>query len=114
MTVLQKLLQPLWAISAEPIVVTGNQENSADRRILYVNRAFTDLTGYSSEEAVGQPSNFLHGDLTDADAVQRSEEHLVTGDLREYVLRHYRKDGSTYQCTITRRRWSIWMARRNI
>ena len=102
MTVLRHLLQPLWEISSEPVVITGDERDPGERRILYVNRAFTDMTGYSGEEAVGQPSNFLHGLLTDPAAVQRSEEHLVTGDLREYVLQHYRKNGSTFQCTITR------------
>ena len=102
MTVLRQLLQPLWAISSEPIVITGNEQDPGARSILYVNQAFTDMTGYSSEEAVGQPASFLHGYFTDAAAVQKSEEHLRAGDLQEYVLRHYRKNGSTYQCAITR------------
>lgn len=96
------MLQPLWAISAEPIVITGDDQDPDHRRILYINQAFTDMTGYSSEDAVGKPSSFLHGQFTDADDVERSEEHLRTGDLQEYELKHYRKDGSAYQCTIMR------------
>ncbi|MDA0656559.1 MAG: PAS domain-containing protein [Proteobacteria bacterium] len=102
MTVLSRLLQPLWEISAEPIVVTGNEPNPDDRSILYINQAFTDMTGYSSGEAVGQSWSMLHGETTDHDIIRSSEEQLQAGQLREYELQHYRKNGSIYRCAITR------------
>jgi PAS domain S-box-containing protein len=102
MTVLSQLLQPLWEISSEPIVVTGNELKPDERSILYINQAFTNMTGYSREEAVGRSWSMLHGETTDSDAVRSSEEQLQAGQLQECVLQHYRKNGSVYRCAITR------------
>ena len=99
MTVLQQLLQPLWEISSEPIAITGNEQNPDGRSILYINQAYTDMTGYSSQETIGRSSSLLHGQ--DTDIVRTSEAQLQNGRLQEYVLRHYRKDGSSYRCAIT-------------
>lgn len=59
------------------------------------------MTGYSSQEAIGWSSSLLHGQDTDADIVRTSKAQLQNGRLQEYVLRHYRKDGSSYRCAIT-------------
>ncbi len=54
MTILERLLQPVWEVSSEPIVVTGNEPDPKDRKILYVNQAFTRVNGYAKEEAIGR------------------------------------------------------------
>jgi PAS domain S-box-containing protein len=102
MTVLGKLLQPVWEISSEPIVVTGNEPDPNDRKILYVNRAFTRVSGFAREEAVGRPPDFLHGRETDPNSVRTSEEQLRSGLPQEYQLLLYRKDGSDFHAYITR------------
>lgn len=102
MTVLPLLLQPLWEIAAEPIVVTGNEPDAGDRRILYVNEAFSNMTGYSREEAMDRPLNFLYGPDTDQNVVRRSDDQLRTKQAHEFTLTHYAKDGFPHQCVITR------------
>jgi PAS domain S-box-containing protein len=102
MTVLERLLQPVWEVSSEPIVVTGNEPESNERKILYVNQAFTRVTGYGKEEAIGRSLSLLHGAETDPNVLRTSEEQLREGRSQEYGLLHYRKDGSTYQCILTR------------
>lgn len=102
MTVLSKLLQPVWEISSEPIFITGNEPDSTDRRIQYVNEAFTRVTGYSREEAIGRPPALLHGLETSAATLRTSDEQLRQGKSQEYSLLHYQKDGTKYRCTITR------------
>jgi PAS domain S-box-containing protein len=102
MTILGKLLQPVWEVSSDPIVITGNESNTSDRSIVYVNQAFTRVTGYSSEEALGQSLSLLYGPETDSNSVRASEDQLRTGQSQEYELTHYRKDGSACECTITR------------
>ncbi len=102
MTVLERLLQPVWEVSSEPIVVTGNEPDPNDRKILYVNQAFTEVNGYTREEAIGRPPTLVHGAETDPDTLRKSEERLREGRSQEYTLLHYRKDGSHYQCITTR------------
>jgi PAS domain S-box-containing protein len=102
MTVLGKLLQPVWEVSSDPIVVTGNEPEPNDRKILYVNRAFTRVTGYSKNEAIGRSPSFLDGPETDMSIAGASEEQLRKGQSQEYSLLQYGKHGPISDCTITR------------
>lgn len=102
MTVLEKLLQPVWEISSEPIMVTSNEPDPDSRRILYINEAFTRVNGYTKAEVIGLSPNILHGPDTDLSIVRTNEEQLRTGRSQEYDLLHRRKDGTAYECTVTR------------
>jgi len=102
MTVLEKLLQPVWEISSDPIMVTGNQSKPDDRRIVYINQAFTEVNGYSKEEAIGHSPSLLYGPQTDLKIVATNEEKLQDGRSQEYDLLQRRKDGTAYRCTVTR------------
>lgn len=65
-----------------------------DRRIVYVNRAFTTLFGYSATEIRGRrPTEFLAGPDTDFVSLQRVREKAWSDKafLEEIVF--YRKDG---------------------
>ena len=55
MTDLDRLLQPVWEVSSEPIFITGNEPDPKDRKILYVNQAFSRVNGYAKEEVIGRP-----------------------------------------------------------
>lgn len=48
-----------------------------DRKIVYVNRGFTQLTGYSLDEVVGKnPGDFLQGPHTDSDTIDEIRQKL--------------------------------------
>src|SRR3712207_4895780 len=51
-----------------------------DNPILFVNDAFSDLTGYSREETVGRNCRFLQGPGTDASTVRRIREAVQAGE----------------------------------
>jgi PAS domain S-box-containing protein len=67
-----------------------------------VNRAFTQLTGYALEEAVGRTPRILHGANTDAEVLARLQEALAAGRPFIGQLVHYRKDGSEFhvECSL--------------
>ncbi|MFT7573361.1 MAG: PAS domain S-box-containing protein [Paracoccaceae bacterium] len=102
MSILQQMLQPIWEISSEAIFITGDEAAPEDRRILYVNDAFTKLSGYSREHAIGQTPGMLHGPDSDPNVLGSSEEQLRTGKPHGYIQRHYRRDGSNDLCSVTR------------
>jgi PAS domain S-box-containing protein len=102
MTVLDKLLQPVWENSSDPIIITSNDPEPGKRTILHVNSAFTQVNGYSREDTIGRATNLLHGPQTDLSEVRTGEDQLRNGRSQEYALLHYRRDGSSYRCAITR------------
>jgi len=65
----------------------------AGNPIVFVNQAFTDLTGYSSAEAIGRNCRFLQGPSSDRTVISELREALARGrPIRREIL-NYRKDG---------------------
>lgn len=66
------------------------------RRIVFVNRAFTESSGYSAQEVLGKTPNITVGDGTDRRTLARLEAGLSeTRAVREDLLK-YAKDGTPY------------------
>ncbi|NES20713.1 MAG: PAS domain S-box protein [Symploca sp. SIO3E6] len=74
---------------AEPIELPGP-------RILYVNQAFTTMTGYSLEEVLGQTPRLLQGPKTDRNALARVRSALSCWESITVELINYRKDGTEF------------------
>lgn len=69
--------------------------------LIYVNRGFSELTGYSAEESLGRNCRFLQGPATSPTASARIREALQAGQDCRVVLKNYRKDGSTFWNELT-------------
>lgn len=67
-----------------------------DMPILYVNRAFSQMTGYSSEEVFGQNCRFLQGPDTDPTARIELRNAIKQQQRHKCLLKNYRKDGSVF------------------
>jgi diguanylate cyclase (GGDEF)-like protein/PAS domain S-box-containing protein len=76
---------------AEPIDLA-----SGGPRILYVNEAFTAMTGYSPGEAIGSTPRMLQSPRTDRDELDRLRRALVAWEPVEVELLNVRKDGSEF------------------
>ena len=63
----------------ESVIVTDADLDAPGPRILYVNRAFTDLTGYGSEEVVGQSPRILQGPKSDLSVLRTIKAALIHG-----------------------------------
>lgn len=79
--------------SFDSVMIT---EAASHNPIVYVNKAFTDLTGYSSEEVVGKSPSFLQGAETDAAVLQRLHDDMAAKRVFEGKAINYRKDGSAF------------------
>ena len=64
--------------------------------IVYANKVFEDLSGYSQEEVVGRNCRFLQKDDADPLVRARVREGLRDARACSVVLRNYRKDGSLF------------------
>ena len=65
-------------------------------RIEYVNQAFTQITGYSAQEAIGQNPRFLQSGQTPRETFQELWQDLSAGRVWKGELTNKRKDGSIY------------------
>ncbi|SFG93490.1 hybrid sensor histidine kinase/response regulator [Methylobacterium gossipiicola] len=77
-----------------PMIVTDPHQ--ADNPIIFVNRAFERMTGYTRDELIGTNCRFLQGPETDREVV--AELRLAIAEQREFSTEiiNYRKDGSSF------------------
>ncbi|QOR37968.1 EAL domain-containing protein [Billgrantia diversa] len=71
-------------------------EASHDMPLVYVNEAFSQLTGYAAEEALGKNCRFLQGSETSPVAVRAIRQALTTQTNLQVTLLNYRKDGTSF------------------
>ncbi|MEL7447040.1 MAG: PAS domain-containing protein [Pseudomonadota bacterium] len=67
-----------------------------DIPIVFANRAFRRLTGYSEEETLGRNCRFLQGPKTDPEPIARIRDAIANEDVVVVELLNYRKNGTTF------------------
>ncbi|RMF19466.1 MAG: sensor domain-containing diguanylate cyclase [Gammaproteobacteria bacterium] len=91
------VFQQIVECSADAIFLTDTETGrEGGPAIVYVNPAFERLTGFSQDEAVGQPLSLLHGQDTNMQTVQRIHDALSNQDNLNTRLLQYRKDGRPF------------------
>src|SRR5215204_3522493 len=84
------------AVAASSNGITISNSTAPDEPLIYVNRSFELMTGYSSEEVLGRNCRFLQGDDRDQPALLVVRAALREGRDCEVLLRNYRKDGTSF------------------
>lgn len=89
----EALRQLSVAVEQSPVcvVITDLKGN-----ITYVNRRFTEVTGYAPYEALGQNPRILKSDYTPAEVYRRLWETIVRGEEWRGELRNKKKNGELY------------------
>jgi PAS domain S-box-containing protein len=67
-----------------------------DCPIIYVNKAFERLTGYSQDEIIGRNCRFLQAEDREQEARFRIREAIEHNKEIELTLRNYKKDGTLF------------------
>lgn len=103
-----KMLQNIVNLRNRALEAAGNGIVISDARqpdfpILYANRAFLEITGYTYSEIVGRNCRFLQGQDREQSALEEVRYALAKGTSTQVVLRNFRKDGSLFwnELTIT-------------
>jgi PAS domain S-box-containing protein len=68
--------------------------------ILFANQAFIDLSGYTSDELLGQDPHFMNGEETDPEAIRRYQIAIKDGRDETLEILQYRKDGTPFWATL--------------
>ncbi|XP_026232075.1 potassium voltage-gated channel subfamily H member 7 isoform X2 [Anabas testudineus] len=79
------------------VIANARVENCA---IIYCNDGFCEMTGFSRPDIMQKPCtcDFLHGDLTDKEAIKQVSQAVLGSEERKIEITYYRKDGSDFQC----------------
>ena len=91
-----RLLQAAIQQSTESVMITTANLEKPGPEIVFVNPAFTRLTGYSAADAVGKTPRILQGKKTERAVLDRVRKDLVGGEGFEGEAINYRKDGSEF------------------
>jgi diguanylate cyclase (GGDEF)-like protein/PAS domain S-box-containing protein len=80
--------------SVNPVVIVSATDPNMP--LVYVNRAFEQVTGYSRDEVIGGNCRFLQGDDRDQPELDKVRRAIAEQCDGQAVLRNYRKDGSLF------------------
>jgi diguanylate cyclase (GGDEF)-like protein/PAS domain S-box-containing protein len=90
----QDLLRQMVESSPDGIAVC--ERGSDGWLVVFVNRAFERLTGFSAQDLKGRDLRILQGEDRDQEQRQRLRQALADGESCRALLRNYRSDGTQF------------------
>ena len=76
--------------------VTLSDPDLPDNPIVYANKAFEEMSGYSQDEIVGRNCRFLQGADRDQEGLNVIRAALAKHEACVVTLRNYRKNGELF------------------
>ena len=86
-----------------PISLTVSDCDIAGFPLIFVNKKFVDVTGYTKAECYGRNCRFLQGPATNAAHGAKLRDDLRDGSVSQTMLLNYRKNGETFDNLLTMR-----------
>lgn len=84
------------AVENSHVGVLISDPHQEDAPAIFINPAFTQITGYQSEETIGRNCRFLQGPETDPATVQKIREAITCREPYECTLLNYKRDGTPF------------------
>jgi PAS domain S-box-containing protein len=92
-----RLLESAVVNAGDSVIITeADSVTGAGPRIVYVNRAFTEATGYTEAEVIGQTPRILQGPKTSREELDRIKNALLRWEPVRTEIINYSRDGSEY------------------
>ena len=76
--------------------ITLSDPDQDDNPIVYANKAFEQITGYSKEETVGRNCRFLQEQEKDQEELQQIRDAIKNAKPVEVTLKNFRKNGELF------------------
>lgn len=97
-----KLLESVITNTNDSVLITEAEPfDLPGPRIIYVNEAFTKMTGYTAEEVIGKTPRILQGPKTDKLELKRLKEALHKWESCEVTTINYKKSGEEFWINFT-------------
>jgi diguanylate cyclase (GGDEF)-like protein/PAS domain S-box-containing protein len=81
------------------VIITDPYQSS--NPVIFVNRAFTNITGYSAEEMIGQNCRILQGPETNPYTLNKIQAAIAERRSLTCTILNYRKDGTPFWNELT-------------
>jgi PAS domain S-box-containing protein len=92
-----KLLESVITNTTDSVLITEAEPfDEPGPRILYVNEAFTKMTGYTAAEVIGKTPRILQGPKSDKAELKRLGEALRKWETCEITTINYKKNGEEF------------------
>ncbi|WP_291136207.1 PAS domain S-box protein [Flavobacterium sp. UBA7663] len=92
-----KLLSSVITNTKDSVVITEIEPfDQSGPKIIYVNNAFTEMTGYMASETIGKTTKFLQGPNTDKNELKKLNNALMKWESCEITILNYKKNGEEF------------------
>jgi len=97
-----KLFESVITNTIEAILITEAEPfDEPGPRIIYVNEAFTKMTGYSAEEVIGKTLRILQGPNSNSEELSRLSAAIRNWESCEITTINYKKNGEEFWINFT-------------
>lgn len=92
-----KLLETVVTQTKDAVIITENEKlNRIVPKIVFVNPAFTDMTGYKSSEVIGKTATIFMGRRSVENQIQNLSKALKTKEELSFETLNHKKNGEKY------------------
>lgn len=92
-----KLLESVITNSSDSVLITEAEPfDESGPKIIFVNHAFTQMTGYLPEEVIGKTPRILQGPKTDLSEMKKLKNALQNWESCEITTINYKKNGDEF------------------
>ncbi|WP_020402830.1 PAS domain S-box protein [Gracilimonas tropica] len=91
-----KLLESVVTNTSESVIILNAEKGKHGREIIFTNHAFTELTGYTAEEVIGETLHFLNGPETDPQVRAKLRTAMDNRKDVEVEFINYKKNGEKF------------------
>jgi PAS domain S-box-containing protein len=92
-----KLLESVITNTKDSVMITEAEPfDEPGPKIIYVNEAFTKMTGYTAEEVIGKTPRILQGPNSDKEALARLSKAIRKWEPYEITTINYKKSGDEF------------------
>ncbi|MEQ9310371.1 MAG: PAS domain S-box protein [Balneolaceae bacterium] len=92
-----KLLQSVITNTKDAVLITEAEPfDEPGPRIIYVNEAFTEMTGYTAEEVIGKTPRILQGPNSNYEELARLGKKMRNWESCEATTINYKKNGEEF------------------
>jgi PAS domain S-box-containing protein len=97
-----KLLESVITNTKDAVLITEAERfEDVGYRIIYVNAAFTQMTGYTAAEVIGRSPKMLQGPNTNKEELAKLDYAFQNWEAHEITAINYKKNGEEYWVNFT-------------